>query len=127
VVVINQVKKEISKKLKITLKYGRKTTMGKYKNSTSFDDFMIRNLKDEEVAKEFLNASLENYVQEGHFDEFLSSLELVIKTRQSVSSFAQETKLNRANLYSIFRSKKKPQFDTVLKILAQLGFSIKVA
>jgi len=101
--------------------------MGKYKNSTSFDDFMIRNLKDEEVAKEFLNASLENYVQEGHFDEFLSSLELVIKTRQSVSSFAQETKLNRANLYSIFRSKKKPQFDTVLKILAQLGFSIKVA
>lgn len=91
------------------------------------DDFLTENLKDKETAKEFLNASLETYIKDGNFDEFARSLELVIKATQSVSSFAKETNLNRANLYSIFNSKKKPQFDTVLKILSQLGFSFKVA
>lgn len=97
------------------------------KNSTNFDAFLNEKLQDKEIAKEFLNASLETYVQDGNFDEFVKSLELVIKANQSVSSFAKEANLNRANLYSIFHSKKKPQFDTILKILSKLGFSLKVA
>ena len=58
---------------------------------------------------------------------FLISLELVIKARQSMKSFSEESQLNRSNLYAIFKGKKKPQFRTVLKILSQLGYTLKVA
>ena len=97
------------------------------KHSTSFEEFMIRNLQDEESAKEFLNVSLESYIEDGNFEEFLRSLELVIKARQSVSAFAKEANINRGHLYAIFKNQKTPRFDTILNILAKLGFSLKVA
>jgi len=99
--------------------------MNKY--SIKLEDFLVEQLQDSEMAKEFLNVSLESYLKDNDFNEFLRSLEFVIKARQSLASFARETKLSRANLYAIFRSKKKPQFETVLKILSQLGYNLKVA
>jgi len=97
------------------------------KHSVKFDDYLNEKLKDKIYAREFLNASLESYIEDGNVDEFVRSLELVIKANWSVSDFAKETNLNRSNLYSIFRHKNKPQFDTILKIFAKLGFSLRVA
>ena len=79
------------------------------------------------MAKGFLNESFKTYIKNGNLDEFLYALELVIKARQSLLSFSNESNLNRANLYAIFRGKRKPQFSTILKILSQLGYTIKVA
>lgn len=98
-----------------------------YKNSISLDVFMADYLKDKERAKGFLNTSLESYLEDGNVNEFLHSLELVLKSRQSLKSFSEETNLNRSNLYDIFRGRKKPQLHTILKILAKLGYTIKVA
>lgn len=97
------------------------------KNSTNFSDYLIEQLKDQELAREFLNVSLESYLEDGNFEEFLRSLEYVIKANQSVSSFAKEAHMNRAHLYSIFKNEKRPRFDTVINILSKLGFQIKVA
>jgi len=97
------------------------------KNSIKFDDYVIENLKDDEFAKEYLNASLEVYLEDGDFEDFAKSLERVIKARDSVSKFAKETKLNRSHLYSLFKNEKKPQFETVATILNKLGFKLKIA
>ncbi len=99
----------------------------KYKHSIPLDEFMMEYLKDEETQKEFLNVGLETYIEDGNINEFLHSLELVLKTRQSLKSFSEEAKLNRSNLHAIFKGKRKPQMHTVLKILAQLGYTLKVA
>lgn len=99
--------------------------MNKY--SVPFDDFLIENLKDPEMAKEFINASLESYIEDGDAEEFVKSLEYVIKANESVSQFARESGLNRGNLYSIFNNKKKPQFSTIMTILTKLGFKLRVA
>ena len=99
----------------------------KYKNSIPLDDFMIDYLKDKERAKGFINSSLETYIEDGDINEFLHSLELVLKSRQSLKSFCEETNLSRSNLYGVFSGKKKPQLNTVLKILAKLGYTLKVA
>jgi len=99
----------------------------KYKHSIPLDDFLIEQLKDKDIARGFLNESLVTYIENNNFEEFLYSLELVLKSRQSISSFSREANLNRSNLYDIFRGRKKPQMHTVLKILAQLGYEIKVA
>lgn len=99
----------------------------KYKNGIPLDDFLIKQLKDKNMARGFLNESLKTYIEDNNIEEFLYSLEIVLKARQSLRSFSEEANLNRSNLYDIFRGRKKPQLHTVLKILAQLGYTIKVA
>ncbi len=79
------------------------------------------------MARGFLNESLKTYYEDNNFDEFLYSLEIVLKARQSLKSFSEEANLNRSNLYDIFRGEKNRNLHTVLKILAQLGYTIKVA
>jgi len=97
------------------------------KSSVNFDEYLIEKLKDKEFSKEFINASLESYLEDGNAEEFVKSLEFVIKANESISKFAREAGLNRGNLYGIFNNKKKPQFDTIMTILSRLGFKLKVA
>ena len=95
--------------------------------STDWNEFMLEQLKDEEFAKDYLNESLLEYVQNGDFKLFFKSLEDVVKARSSVRKFAQKAELDRANLCAILKGKRKPQLHTVLKILNELGYSFKVA
>ena len=99
--------------------------MDKY--SITLDEFMTEHLQNEQLAKEYLNNSFIEYINDGNFSMFFKSLERVVKSRSSVREFAKQAELDRANLYAVFSGKKKPQFRTVLKILTQLGYTIKVA
>lgn len=99
----------------------------KNKNSAPWEEVLIRKLQDEEFARDFLNDSLMEYVQGGSFNAFFKSLERVIKARMPVSQFAKEAEIDRTNLYALFNGKKKPQLKTVLKILAKLGYTLKIA
>ncbi len=96
-------------------------------NFINFETDLIERLKDEEYQKEFLNASLEDYVTDGDFKGFFKSLELVIKAKGTVSEFAKKTKLNRRNLYSMFNGEQKPQLETIVRVLNELGYSLKIA
>ena len=96
-------------------------------NTISFDELSEEYMKDPEFQKEYLNISLEEYITDGDFNKFYKSLEQVIKSRESISSFAQKININRANLYTLFNGEKIPRLDTIAKILKELGYSIKVA
>ena len=97
------------------------------KHSVSWDDFMTEELQNEEFAKEYLNQSFIDYIEEGNFNIFFKSLERVIKTRMSVRQFAKKAEIDRTNLYDLFKGKKKPQLKTILKILAKLGYTLRIA
>lgn len=97
------------------------------KYSTSWDDFMTKELQDEEFAREYLNQSFIDYIEDGNFNMFFKSLERVIKARMSVRQFAKEAEIDRTNLYDLFKGKKKPQLKTVIKILAKLGYTLRIA
>ena len=99
--------------------------MDKY--SITLDEFMTEHLQDEELAREYLNESFIQYIEGGNFDLFFKALERVIKARMSVSQFAKEAEIDRTNLYDLFNGKKKPQLKTVIKILAKLGYTLKIA
>jgi len=101
--------------------------MGKYKNSTPFDEILMEELNSQESISEFLNATLELYLEDGDFNGFYRSLEYVIKAQDSITNFAKRTNMSRATLYDIFRSRKEPKIQTIAKILAELGYKIKVA
>ncbi len=96
-------------------------------NTISYDKVIEDNLKDIEYQKAYLNATLEEYLEDGNFNSFFKSLEKVIKARESVSSFAKKINIDRANLYTMFNGKKVPRLDTIAKILKELGYTIHVA
>jgi probable addiction module antidote protein len=99
--------------------------MDKY--SVTLDEFMTDMLQDEELAKGYLNDSFMNYIEDGDFKMFFKALERVVKARVSIREFAKQAEMDRTNLHAIFNGKKKPQFRTVLKILAKLGYTLRVA
>jgi len=99
--------------------------MGKY--GTPFEEVILEFLSTPEKISEFLNVSLEEYLEDGDFNGFYRSLEYVIKAQDNISSFARKTKLSRATLYDIFNGRKEPKIQTIAKILAELGYKIKIA
>lgn len=94
---------------------------------TELNDFIIEQLKDEEFQKEYMNESLAEYINDGDFNAFFRSLELVIKSRDSISGFCEKAGIDRAMLYQIFNGKRVPKVDTLAKILKTLGYNLKIA
>ena len=94
---------------------------------TELNDLIIEQLKDEEFQKEYMNESLAEYINDGDFNAFFRSLELVIKSRDSISGFCEKAGIDRAMLYQIFNGKRVPKVDTLAKILKTLGYNLKIA
>jgi probable addiction module antidote protein len=101
--------------------------MNKNKYSVSFEEVLLQDLKTPQDISEFLNATLEMYLEDGDFNGFYRSLEYVIKAQDNISGFAKKTNLSRATLYDIFKGKKEPKIQTLAKILKELGYKIQVA
>ena len=97
------------------------------KNTISYNKLEEKYMEDHEYQKEYLNLSLEEYITDGDFNKFYKSLEKVIKSRESISSFAKKVNIDRSNLYTLFNGEKVPRLDTIAKILKELGYTIKVA
>lgn len=97
------------------------------KNTIPYNKLEEKYMEDFEYQKEYLNLSLEEYITDGDFNKFYKALEKVIKSRESISSFAQKVNIDRSNLYTLFNGEKVPRLDTIAKILKELGYTIKVA
>lgn len=96
-------------------------------NTIPYEELSEKYMQDKELQKEYLNLSLEEYLVDGDFNKFFKSLEKVIKSRESVTSFAKKVNIDRTNLYTLFNGEKVPRLDTIAKILKELGYTIKVA
>lgn len=83
-------------------------------------------LKTEEDIKEWLSLNLAEYLEDGNLNAFVRSLEYVVRAKDNISNLSRKTGISRSNLYAIFRGEVTPQFDTVLKMLKKLGYTLKV-
>lgn len=99
------------------------------KNINNFDISVIieDELKTEEDIKEWLSLNLEAYLEDGNLYAFVRSLEYVVWAKDNISNLSKKTGISRSNLYAIFKGEVTPQFDTVLKVLKELGYTLKVA
>lgn len=104
-----------------------KHTMKELKHTIDLENYLINDLKSEEDIKLYLNASLKDYLEDGDFNSFYRALEIVIKTKDSVSNFAKKVGMSRTHLYSLFKSEKEPKFSTIVKIFKELGYELEVA
>ena len=99
------------------------------KNTKDFDLSKIieSELKTEEDIKEWLSLNLDEYLQDGDLNAFVRALEYVVRVKDNISNISRKTGISRSNFYAIFNGDVTPQFDTVLKLLKELGYTLKVA
>ena len=104
-----------------------KITMKNLKHTTDLEEFLINDLKSDDDIKLYLNASLKDYLEDGDFNSFYHALEIVIKAKDTISSFAKKVGISRSHLYSLFKNEKEPKFSTIVKIFQELGYELEVA
>lgn len=90
-------------------------------------EIIEQELKTEDDIKEWLSLNLEAYLEDGNLNAFVRSLEYVVRAKDNISNLSKKTGISRSNLYAIFKGEVTPQFDTVLKVLKELGYTLKVA
>ena len=98
-----------------------------YKNIKTLENLILSDLKTENDIKDWLTVALEEYTEENDFNSFYKALEYALKAKDSISGISKKTGISRSNLYAIFKGEVQPQMSTVMKILKELGYKLKVA
>ena len=88
----------------------------------SYDTFLIEELRDPELAAEYLSAALED----GSVEQLLIALRAVAEAHGGVAALADKTKLNRQAMYKILSADGNPTLTTLLTILHAVGLNLTV-
>lgn len=92
--------------------------------NTNYDDYeedLIETLKDPKEAEYYLKAALE----ENDPDVFLLALQHVVKA-QGISSIAEKSNKNRANLYKALSEEGNPYFRSIFDVLKAIGMHFSI-
>lgn len=95
------------------------------KNRTyrTFHELLFEKIQDPEFAAAYLKAALEDP------DEriFLLALRNVLEARGgTIADLAQETSLNKQNLYRMLSKRGNPRFTSLITVLHGLGFEMDI-
>ena len=86
----------------------------------SYDEFLQGELRDFEVAAEYLSASLEA----GSVDQFLVALRSVADAHGGIGTLSEITDLNRQSMYRMLSEQGNPTLASLRTILRALGIDI---
>lgn len=86
-----------------------------------YNKFLLEQLKDMEMAAEYLNAALEEKDEAA----FLMALKNVVEA-QGMSKIARKTHLNRENMYRMLSDKGNPRFSNLITLVNSLGLNLSI-
>ena len=96
-------------------------------NTGSFNDYILSDVKTDDAIKEWLNTGFEEFLKDNDLNAFIKALEYAVKAKDTIMGMSKKTGISRINLYVIFKGEQKPQLSTALKIIKELGYTLKVA
>lgn len=79
----------------------------------SYDSFLMEELRDPELAAEYLSAAAED----GSVEQLLIALRTVAESHGGMSALAEKTQLNRQAMYRALSAEGNPTLSTLLTIL----------
>jgi probable addiction module antidote protein len=92
------------------------------KEKIKIGDFDILDyLKTERDIAGFLDAALEN----GDYEHFLRAIGIAAKAR-GINEMAQKIGVAREGLYKSFNGKSRPNFETVIRAVGDLGLRVRI-
>ncbi|MBX7235219.1 MAG: putative addiction module antidote protein [Caldilineales bacterium] len=86
----------------------------------SYDEFLQEQLRDPELAAEYLTVAAE----EGSAELFLIALRNVTEAQGGIAEIAAATHLNRQTMYRTLSSEGNPTLSTLLSILRAVGLNL---
>lgn len=118
-VVRNTSRRKISHVRKST---GRNIKTGTSPRSISWDEYLIKSIKDPKEAQGYLNAALDD----GDLQVFLLALRHVAEAHGGMGKVARACKLNRESLYRMLSKKGNPSLQSLGKLLSSMGFRLAI-
>lgn len=79
----------------------------------NYDSFLMEELRDPELAAEYLSAAAED----GSVEQLLIALRTVAESHGGMSALAEKTQLNRQAMYRALSAEGNPTLSTLLTIL----------
>ena len=89
-------------------------------NTESYDAFLLEELRDPELAAEYLTAAIED----GSTELFLIALRNVDEANGGVGAIAEATRLNRQSLYRTLSREGNPTLSSLLPVLRAVGLNL---
>lgn len=86
----------------------------------SYDTFLTEELRDPELAAEYLSAA----VEDGSVEQLLIALRAVAEVHGGISALADKTHLNRQAMYKALSAQGNPTLTTLLAILNAVGLNL---
>jgi probable addiction module antidote protein len=74
-----------------------------------------------ETMVEYLNLALES----GDHDKIVYAIGNILKAKKLMAKLAKKIGVNRTSLYVSLSGKGKPNFETMLKLIANLGLGLR--
>ena len=90
------------------------------KKAKSCDAFLKEQLRDPDMAAEYLSAA----VQDGSLEGFLVALKNVAEARGGIGVLSKVTNLNRQSMYKMFSERGNPTVSSLLTVLDALGIDL---
>jgi probable addiction module antidote protein len=90
--------------------------------SISYQNYLIKSLKDPEEAAGYLNAALED----GDISVFLLALQNVIQAQDGISKLADKTHKSRASLYKSLSKIGNPYLKSTNDLLTALDMQLSI-
>ncbi len=95
--------------------------------SGSINEYILNDLKTDDDIKEWINIGFEEFLKDNDLNSFVKALEYAVRAKDSILGMSKKTGISRSNLYAIFNGEQQPQLSTALKIIKELGYTVKVA
>lgn len=91
-----------------------------------FKDHHLEKLKDPAEAQAYLALALADYGNDRNREDFLLAIRDVAAAQGGLANLAEDTRLNRQNLYKALSKEGNPRLETLGSILRALGFQLSV-
>ena len=86
----------------------------------NFDTFLKKELKDPELAAEYLSAA----VQDGQLQGFLIALKNIAEAHGGIGVLSRITNLNRQSMYKMFSDQGNPTVASLVTVLNAIGLDL---
>ena len=92
------------------------------KTTMTYQEDLIKSLKDPREAAAYLNAAMEEDDQA----VFMLAFRNVAEANGGMASVAAKARLNRENLYRMLSKKGNPEIKSILRLLRSMGLKLSV-
>ena len=102
------------------------------KNAPKWEEHHIELLQDVEYQKQWLETTLNEFLEDGDLEAFIRCLTDVVKARVqssgrgAISKLAKELDIDRSNLSEIVNGHKQPRLEMAFKLLNGLGYKYDI-